>query len=190
MNLELLRRNTDRTLADYRAAKQTLGSERTRLEQAKTNLEAIQTAQKLVQEVATRVQEEAHAQIGGLVTRALRAVFGEDAYTFKIVFEQKRGKTEARFVFVRDGEEIDPMSAAGGGVIQVAALALRISCMVLEVPPVRLLLVADEPCSMVSKEYRSRVRNLLETLAEELDMQIILTTHSPDLQIGKVVELK
>lgn len=189
MDLNLLRRITDRTLIDLRAAEQTLVSEVTKLQEAKARLAAVTAARDLVQHVARDVQEEAHAQIGGLVTRALRAVFGDTAYEFKIVFEQKRGKTEARLVFVRGGEEINPLDAAGGGVISVAAFALRLSCLILQQPPVRRLLVLDEPFAAVSKEYRPNVRLLLEALAEEMDLQIIAVTHAPDLMIGTVVRL-
>lgn len=189
MNLELLRTTTARTLADYRAAESALAAERTRLEQATARVEAVRQAQLIVQEAAKRVQEEAHAQIGGLVSRCLKAVFGEEAYEFKIVFERKRGKTEAKLVFVRDGEEIDPTQAAGGGTVQIAAFALRLSCLILQTPPVRRLLVIDEGFSMLSKEYRPRLKVLLEALAEEMDLQLILVTHQSDMKLGTVVEM-
>jgi hypothetical protein len=189
VDLFTIRRTTDRLLADYRAASAHLVAERFRLKEAEETAEAAKEAQRLVQEVAKQVQEEAHAQIGGLVTRALKAVFGKDAYEFKIVFERKRGKTEARLVFVRDEQEVEPLGGAGGGVVQVGAFALQISCLMLQVPPVRRLYVGDEKFSMVSREYRPRLCVLIEALAEELDFQFIFTTHLTDMHLGKVVKL-
>jgi hypothetical protein len=189
MRLDSLRRTTDRLLADKRAADAVLAAEKDRLADALETAEAAKEAQRLIQEVAKQVQEEAHAQIGGLVTRALNAVFGESAYTFEIKFERKRGKTEARLVFVRDGQEVEPLGGAGGGCIQVASFALQVSCLILQIPPVRRLLVADEKFSMVSKEYRPRLCALIEALAEELDFQFIFTTHLTDMHLGTVIQL-
>ena len=147
-------------------------------------------AQKILQAAAEAVQQQAHRRLASVVTRCLKAVFGEeDAYEFRIRFEQKRGKTEAQLLFARDGMEVDPVDAAGGGVIDVAAFALRTACLLLTVPPKRRLLVLDEPFKMLSRTYRARVRQLLITLAEEMSLQIIMVTHSEELIAGKVVEL-
>lgn len=89
-------------------------------------------------------------------------------------------------VFIRDGQEIDPMSASGGGVIDVAAFALRLACLLLATPRPRRLLVLDEPFRFVSAKYRPKIRALLLQLSEELGVQIILVTHITELQIGTV----
>jgi DNA repair exonuclease SbcCD ATPase subunit len=115
-------------------------------------------------------------------------VFGDEAYEFRIITEQKRNRTEARAVFVRDGEEFDALSSIGGGVVDVAAFALRVA-VILAQDPVRRLLILDEPMKFVSAEYRPQVRALLETLADELDVQIVLVTHISDLELGKIVRI-
>jgi DNA repair exonuclease SbcCD ATPase subunit len=173
----------------YDLACQQVKTERRELAAAQERLEQILTAQKLVQEVAEQVQTRAHQQIASVVTRCLKAVFGDDAYEFKIRFSQKRGRTEAQLLFVRDGLEIEPTEAAGGGVIDVAAFALRLACLVLIRPQKRKLLVLDEPFRFLSQEFRPAVRELLETLARETGIQMIVVTHIPELQIGKVIEL-
>lgn len=146
-------------------------------------------AQKIAQGVAEAVQQQAHARIAAVVTRCLKAVFGEDAYEFRIDFAQKRGKTEARLLFVRDGVDVDPTTAAGGGCVDVAAFALRLACLVLSLPRRRKLLVLDEPFKWVSKDYRPAVRELLLKLSEELGVQIVMVTHMPDLMVGNVIEI-
>lgn len=142
----------------------------------------------IAQGVAEEIQTRAHRQIADIVSRSLEAVFDEP-YEFKILFEQKRGRTEASLVFEREGLQVDPMSASGGGVVDVAAFALRLSCLLLSRPPLQRLLVLDEPFRFVSVEYRERVRSLLETLAVELDCQFIVVTHQSELRTGTIVEL-
>lgn len=148
----------------------------------------LQEALSIAQNVAQEVQEQAHKKIADIVTRSLKAVF-DDAYTFKIQFEQKRGRTEANLLFERDGLNVDPMSASGGGVIDVAAFALRLSCLMLSRPGLRRLLVMDEPFRFVSVNYRDRLRDLVVKLADELDVQFIIVTHAQELACGTIVEL-
>lgn len=159
------------------------------LENARQREVDVLQAQGIVQQIAEQVQEKAHRQIASVVTRCLKTVFGEDTYDFKIVFEKKRGKTEARLTFIREGQEIDPTEAAGGGVVDVTSFALRLSVLLLTQPPLRRLLVLDEPMKMVSAEYIPAVRGLLLALSQELGIQMIIVTHNKALKIGKVVEL-
>jgi DNA repair exonuclease SbcCD ATPase subunit len=178
-----------RLATDYEHAVRTVAAERQRLKAARRERDNVAQAQRLLQKVAQVVQREAHRKIASVVTKCLQAVFGAEAYEFRIHFERKRGRTQARMAFVREGVEMDPLTAAGGGVVDVAAFGLRVSLIVLCQPGVRRLIVADEPFRFVSAEYRPRVREMIETLAEELDLQFILVTHSPEFQMGKVVTL-
>jgi len=149
----------------------------------------VEEAQMLLQSVAAAVQQSAHRQIAGVVSRCLEAVFDEP-YEFQIEFVERRGKTEAVMQFVRDGESVSPMDAAGGGVVDLAAFAVRLAKLVLARPPRRRLLVLDEPFRFVSRDLRPRVRRLIETLAEEMAVQFVLVTHDPMLTMGKVVEVE
>jgi DNA repair exonuclease SbcCD ATPase subunit len=151
---------------------------------------ASRKAQALLQAVAKTVQEKAHKQITTVVTRCLAAVF-DNPYTFEIRFEKKRGKTDARPVFVRDGHEYDPTDGVGGGVLDVAAFGLRVAEVLMQRPPARRLLILDEPFKFPSarRGYRERVRDLMLTLAEELDFQFVVVTHDPTFEVGTVVNL-
>jgi len=150
--------------------------------------DAADEAQQIVQAVAETIQEEAHDRIAGVVSRCLAAVFDEP-YEFQIRFERARGRTEARLVFVREGMEINPIDASGGGVVDVAAFALRLSCLMLARPACRRVVVLDEPFRFVSKEYRVRVRIMLEDLARELGVQFIIVTHIRELATGHIIEV-
>ena len=184
------RQKTNILLADYNHAVRTCREERKALRDAKRTLSDATKGRTLLQTVAEKVQNEAHAAVAGIVTRCLKTVFGEDdAYQFHIHFKGSRGKTEARFVLCRDGNEIDPMEAAGGGVVDVCSFALRLVALILTKPAKRRLLCLDEPFRFVSHEFRPAIAELVKELAEELNVQFILVTHSSEFEIGKVIQV-
>lgn len=158
------------------------------LEQAKENLDSAAEASSLLQEVSKHLQETVHRKIASVVSRCLRSVF-DDPYDFEVIFENKRGRTEAQLRFSRRGFTVDPMSACGGGVVDVAAFALRLACLCIMRPRKRMVVVLDEPFRFLSAGYRSRARALIEVLAEELGVQFIMVTHIEELQTGAVVEI-
>lgn len=183
------RKQLDRLFVEYEHARRRVKEESTALEKAKEEVAAVLEAQKLVQGVAEAVQNQAHKRIASVVTRCLQAVFGEEAYEFRINFEQKRGKTEARLAFVRGDVQVDPCDGAGGGAVDVGAFALRLACLVLSRPQRRRLLVLDEPWKHLSREFRPRMRELVMSLAKEMSVQFIIVTHSTEFCMGKVVEV-
>jgi ABC-type sulfate/molybdate transport systems ATPase subunit len=118
-------------------------------------------------------------------------VFQDQAYEFHIEFVQKRNRTEAELKLTRHGMTIDdPLNSSGGGVIDVAAFALRVACLILAQPPRRKVLFLDEPFRFVSAEYRPAIEQLLQLLSQELEIQIVMVTHIADLVTeGTVIEL-
>lgn len=163
--------------------------EKESLAKSERDMEHAHKAQEILQLVAQAVQQKAHEKIAGVVSSCLTAVFGDDAYEFKIEFERKRGRTEAVLRFSRRGLCVDPLTASGGGVVDVAAFALRAACLMLHRPRLSRLLVLDEPFRFVSAEYQPNIRSMLEQLSKDLNLQIIQVTHLENLAIGKVVEL-
>ncbi len=167
----------------------TIKEEKLHLASAEKLLLQSQKAQEILQLVAQAVQQKAHDRISSVVTSCLVSVFGDEAYGFKIVFERKRGRTEAVLRFAKRGLEVDPMTAAGGGVVDVAAFALRVSCLMLHRPRLSKVVVLDEPFRFVSAEYQENVGRMLEELASDLDLQVIMVTHNEELSIGKIISL-
>lgn len=189
-NITDYRERMDVLIAKRRFAVERVREEKTALAATQQHLADIQTAQSILQQVAQSVQQQAHDRIASVVSRCLQAVFDEDAYEFRIHFERKRGRTEARLVFIRNGHELSPQSGSGGGVQDVAAFALRLACLMLRKPSGRRLLVMDEPFRFVhSPVYRERVREMIETLAEEMDFQFVISTGCEDYQTGTIIEV-
>lgn len=190
LDLGAVRRKLDRKLTAYRnartIAKANADAAKAYRSEARHHLEA----QEVLTGLAGEVQRQVHARISALVTRCLTTVL-DDPVEFRIVFETRAGRTTARLAFYEDGEEVDPLLGAGGGVVDLAAFALRLACLLVGRPPARRLLVLDEPFKFVSDrgDYRTRVRDLLDALSRELDFQFILVTHDPAFELGRVVDL-
>ncbi len=184
-----VRHDLDRLKTEHDLAARAVVGEKKYLREAEERLTNTLEARRVLQAAAEGVQRSAHAQIASVVTRCLEAVLGPDTYEFRVVFERKRGRTEARLVFVRNGEEVDPIGAAGGGAVDLASFALRVACLILSRPKRRRLLILDEPLKHLSADYRPAARELLLVLAKEMGLQIILVTHSPELVCGQVVEV-
>lgn len=189
-----LRAELDRAVARRDLTQKEVEDVTQELQQAVSELGAVTAAAALVQEVAQTVQTQAHAAVASVVTRCLEAVYGPDAYEFRVVFEKKRGRTEARLAFVDPGaegggEELDPTCDTEGGQLDVASFALRLAALILTQPPPRRFLALDEPFRFVDAQRTPLVRDLLLSLAEELDFQFLLITHNRGLCGGAVIEL-
>ncbi len=183
----------DKLLADYRTVVSTVELERQVWITAQDNENNAVEAQEILQAVAQTVQQEAHDRIASVVSRCLESIF-DDTYRFEIQFEKKRGKTEATLTFVRgDLVLTDPINEAGGGVIDVAAFALRLACLVLERPIRRRLLVLDEPFSRIrGHQNRQRMRQLIESLADDFGVQFVINIDAdqfPQFLLGTVIEV-
>lgn len=166
----------------------TIAEEKETLKKAKRTLERTQNAQEILQLVSQAVQQKVHDRISEVVSSCLSTVF-DNPYQFKIEFERKRGKTEANLRFVRDGLEVDPLTASGGGMVDVAAFALRVACLMLHRPKLSRVVVLDEPFKFVSEQYRPNIRKMLEGLTNDLKIQFVIVTHINEIATGKVIEI-
>jgi len=190
IDLTIYKRKAERVIVELQLAKQTTAQETAALAVAKDGVDNLLEAQEVVTYIAQTIQQQVHGRVSQIVTRCLNAVF-EDPYEFKIRFDRKRGKTEARMVLVRDGEELDdPLNEVGGGVVDVVSLALRLAHLLLSRPARRRLVVLDEPFSAIrGAGNKKRTREMLLKLAEELGFQFVLNSEIQAYQMGNVVEL-
>ena len=187
-SVDAWRKQADTAKAVHALAHATLKRDRQAIIDGEAEYDAADEAQQIAQAVAETIQEAAHEKIAGVVSRCLAAVF-EEPYEFHIRFEHARGRTEAKLVFVREGQEINPIDASGGGVVDVAAFALRLSCLMLTRPACCRVVVLDEPFKFVSADRRGNVRTMLENLSKDLEVQFIMVTHIEELRCGTVIEI-
>lgn len=134
----------------------------------------------IIQTVAKQTQQELEYHISDIVSMALDTIF-DKPYKFRINFVIKRNKTECELMFERGGEEFDPMEDSGGGVVDIAAFALRISLWTLQQPRSRNSIILDEPFRFVSKNLIPRAALLLKELSRKLNLQFIIITHINEL---------
>ncbi len=140
--------------------------------------DAIEKAQVLVQKVALETQEVLRIQIADVVQSALDTVF-PDVYKFSVEFEIKRGRTECRLVFRQGDFEVDILSSDGGGIVDLASLALRVAAWSLGTSANTLFL--DEPGKFVSRNLVGQFAEIIAELSEKLDLQVIMVSHVPEL---------
>jgi len=149
--------------------------EKTYLEQYKIDLE---TAQVFLQKVAQDTQVQLRFHIKDIVQLSLDAIFPGE-FEFDIEFEIKRGKTEARLVFKVEGEEINPIDADGGGAVDIAAMALRVSVWALG--KTRPTICLDEPFHFFDNTLQQAGAEILKELSEQLGIQFLIVTHRPEI---------
>lgn len=190
MNPNRLKQLADEALSEYNHAKQNVLEEKLALAGARKQLRRSLRTQEVMNAIAQKMQQEAHQKIAGIVSECLNAVYDTD-YEFQIVFDRKRGKTEARMIFLCDGKEFRPTASRGGGVIDVAAFALRLAKIMMQKPRGRRLLVLDEPFKNINgPEAQERAAFMLEAFAKRMKVQIIMVSDDDWLQLGKVIQIK
>lgn len=130
-------------------------------------------ARVIVQTVAETTQKRIEYHISSLVSTALAAVF-PNPYTFDLKFVQRRNKTEADLVFSKNGNATsDILNNGGGGVADIASLALRIALWSLrKTAPIFIL---DEPDKFIhSPIYQEKASQMIKELSSKLEFQTII----------------
>ncbi len=138
----------------------------------------IEKARIVVQNVANEVQKDLEYRITNIVSVALASVF-ENPYEFKVSFVTRRNQTECDMLFVRDGNECDPMESSGGGAIDIASLALRMA--VWSIKKTRAIQILDEPCKFLSRDMQSKASEMIKELSDKLGIQMIIVSHISEM---------
>jgi translation initiation factor RLI1 len=151
----------------------------------------IELAMDVITLVGKQTQDNLSFRIENLVTAALEYVF-PDPYQFKVEFDVKRNQTECNLWFEREGMQIDPIKDSGGSVLDLGAIAMRLSMWSLQPERSSPVLVLDEPSKHVSKDYRERASLFLKEMCNRLGVQIIVVSHDEELIDGtdKVIKIQ
>ena len=153
-------------------------------EQLEQRQKLLEQSQAFLQKVAQETQEHLRFQVEDIVNLALETCFPGE-YTFQILFNISRGKTDAELVFLdqKTQRQVDPMNASGGGVVDLTCFALRIACYALEKGTDHVI-VLDEPFRFLSRDLQERAGEILKTLSERMQLQIIMVSH-----IGEIIDV-
>lgn len=151
-----------------------------KIKHSKKHQRNLEKAHEILRQVGLETQQQLVYHISDVTSVALESVFDEP-YKLILDFVDKRGKTECDILFERNGVRIDPMTASGGGVVDLAAFALRIASWSMKVPSTRSIIVLDEPFKHLSKDLHNRASEMIKLLADKLGIQFIIITHSNEL---------
>lgn len=174
------------SLVDQRKGKRDLLKEqiimkRKEIKETKEKHQITKKAHVIIQRVAKDTQEQLQYRLSNLASLAMESVFN-NPYKINIHFVERRGKTEVDVMFERDGQEVEPVFATGGGAIDVAAFALQMSIMCLITPKVRNTLILDEPLKWLKgNDLPDKGSQMIKSISEKLGIQIISVSHSPEI---------
>ena len=157
----------------------------------KKDLRRHEQAREVIREVGLKTQSQLSFHISDITSLALDAVFN-DPYTLIAEFVRRRNKTECDLYFERDGNKVDPLSASGGGAVDVAAFALRVASWSMQRPKSRSTLILDEPLRFLSADHQEKASVMIKELSKKLGIQFIIITHEPILAsyADKIFEVK
>lgn len=158
-------------------------SARKEIRKCKQQIENSEEALAILQTVAKSTQQELEYHIGEVVSIALGHLFS-DPYKFVIEFVLKRDRVEAEIWFEKNGERLHPLSATGGGVVDVSSFALRVALWSLAPRKTRAVLILDEPFKFLSSDLQAKAGEMLKEVSRKLNLQIIMVSHIPDLVEG------
>ena len=158
-----------------------LKAARDQLSSLEKSHDKILEAREIIREVGLATQGQLSWHIQDIVSLALASVF-PDPYEFEVNFILNRNKTECVLGLVsKDGQKLHPLNATGGGVVDVAAFALRVASCSMQVPAVRPVLILDEPFRYLSTDYQQAAGQLPTEIADKIGYQIICVTHEESL---------
>ncbi len=150
------------------------------IKELKGSLRRHERAREIIREVGLATQQQLQFHISEITSLALEAVF-TNPYSLVAEFVQRRNKTECDLFFERNAEKIDPLTASGGGAVDVASFALRVASWSMSSPHSRNVLLLDEPFKHLSTELLPKAGEMIKQISEKLGLQIIMVTHSEEL---------
>lgn len=135
-------------------------------------LESRETLNQFVQLLQRKLQ----SSISDLSTLALESVFG-DYYRFVVKFVRRRNKMECDLAFInKEGHEVEPRHS-GGGAMDIASFALRISSWSMSRPGSRNVLLLDECFKHLKGEQANlEALNMISQIAHKENIQIIMVS--------------
>jgi len=191
MKTQELRNQLERRKGQKEQIDRSLNIQTVAIRLSKRQLVQHEQAREVIRTVALETQTQLQYHIGDITSLALEAVFA-DPYALVAEFVQRRNKTECDLYFEREGERVDPISASGGGAVDVAAFALRIASWSMNHPKTRNVIILDEPMRFLSEAYQEKASMMIKEVSEKLGIQFVIVTHEPTLTAGadKVFETR
>ena len=130
-----------------------------------------------IQETAMETQQALIIHLEDIVNKVLQTCFPD--YSFKMEFDVGRDKSTCNLKFFKGDNETDLMDGDSGGALNTATIAIRIA--VWSLSGKDNCLVLDEAFSNLDPTLHHPMGEVLSELSHELGLQIILISHSRDI---------
>lgn len=162
-----------------------------KLEELAHNKEVYTKSVEIFALIQQATQQQVKEGFEKLVTYALQYIF-EQNYKFELYFERRGNLQECNFKFLSpEGIEItDPMEAMGGGILDVASIALRIALLELHKPKNTSFIAFDEPTRNVSALFIGRCGQFFKEINRKIHRQIVIVTHQEALMEKADTQIK
>ena len=161
--------------AERKILEQELTDKQSKLTQLQTKKVRAEADRMILQTVAKSTQSSLSLRTGNMVSLALASVFN-DPYEFVLKFVERRNKTEADCLFRRGELESKPEDTCGVGSIDIGAFGARATIWNMQSPKTRPILILDEAFKHLrGKRDQERASNMIVALANELNLQVIMT---------------
>jgi len=180
MTIQILRSKLEQQRGQKIQIEQDLENLTEELNTSRRSLIRHEKAREIVRTVGIATQQQLQYHISDITSLALEAVF-DDPYELKVEFIQRRNKTECDLLFVRDGNDLDPISASGVGAIDIASFALRIASWSMSIPHTQNVIILDEPFKHLSVDLQDKASSMIKEVSQKLGLQFIIITHDPTL---------
>ena len=149
------------------------------LKKLKTDILTQEKARLIISQISEQTQEKIKVQIEEIITLALQSVF-DDPFVFELKFQTKRNRVEAVPIIKIGNEEFNPKDELGGAVIDIISFVFRLVLWATQKEKTRPIFILDEPFGAVGSLI-TKAGNMIKTLSEELQLQIIIISHDKKL---------
>ena len=116
-----------------------------------------------------------------LVTEALTSIFEKDI-RFNIKLYSYRNEPAIDVSVIEDNLEVDPQKSCGGGLNDIISFVIKIIFIYLKKSSK--IIILDEPLKFLSRDYIEQSSNFIHEISKRMNIQIILVSHKPDLEIS------
>lgn len=176
IQIQELRNHVERLKGKRDQLTQSLVTEKDSVRFKNRDLKYHEQAKEIIRQVGLKTQEQLQYHVSDLTSLALESVF-PNPYELKVEFIQRRNKTECDLYFVRDGNYINPIDAAGIGAVDVTTFALRVASWSMALPKSRNTIILDEPFKhLKGQETNLRVLEMINEISKKLNIQVIMVS--------------
>ncbi len=178
-SLESLERRADRITAKAVSRIDDWIVTRGEIQKADQFLQIAPDAEKKMEELTTALFGELLSELETNLTHAIREILGQDREV-KAVASIRDKKLQVDFQILNQGGEEDIMVGQGGSVCNILSVGLRLIALSRLNPEAhRPFLVLDEQDCWLRPDLVPRFMELISTIAERLNFQVLVISHHP-----------